>query len=95
MRARLFAQSAMVAFLFNAVPAYAQDAADGANASAVADTEIIVTAQKREERLRDVPLAVSAVSGGLLIQAAQRCTGGLQPQSRRTNCISSHSRHPH
>ena len=31
-----------------------------------ADRDIIVTAQKREERLRDVPLAVSAISGTAL-----------------------------
>lgn len=42
-----------------ATPAWAQDAADeGAN-----DGEIIVTAQKREENLQEIPLAVSVVSG--------------------------------
>lgn len=37
-----------------------------AEASAADSGEIIVTAQKREERLRDVPLAVSAYSGATL-----------------------------
>ena len=48
--------------------AYAQAAAP----TPAADGEIIVTAQKRAERLRDVPLAVSAVSGDSL--AAQQIT---------------------
>lgn len=38
--------------------ALAQTAADGA-----ADTEIIVTAQRKEERLQQVPIAITAVSG--------------------------------
>ena len=36
------------------------------NATTAVDGEIVVTAQKREERLRDVPLAVSAVTGAAL-----------------------------
>lgn len=72
MRARLFAQSAMLAVLLTTIPAYAQNEAEDAGES-LADDEIIVTAQKREERLRDVPLAVSAVSGNAL-QAQQITT---------------------
>ena len=56
------------------MPAFAQEAADedGAN------NEIIVTAQKREENLQDIPLAVSviggdavAANGGLNLENAQ------------------------
>jgi iron complex outermembrane recepter protein len=41
------------------VPAFAQDAAEDETAS----NEIVVTAQKREEKLQDIPLAVSVVGG--------------------------------
>lgn len=40
-------------------PAYAQEADDAARD----DTEIVVTAQKREQNLLDVPLSIQAVSG--------------------------------
>lgn len=61
----------MVAF---AAPAMAQDAAveDQAGASG---TDIVVTASRREERLQDVPLAVSAISGEQLTESGfQRLT---------------------
>jgi iron complex outermembrane recepter protein len=51
------------AFALMATPALAQDAAP-AEDEAIA--EIIVTAQKRSERLQDVPVAVSVVSGAAL-----------------------------
>ncbi|WP_082731273.1 MULTISPECIES: TonB-dependent receptor [unclassified Sphingomonas] len=49
-----------------ALPAWAQqaDTPDPAEENVAAD--IVVTAQKREERLQDVPIAVSVVSGDLL-----------------------------
>jgi len=47
-----------------AVPAAAQDAPAPAEADApFASTDIIVTAQKREQNLQDVPVAISVVSG--------------------------------
>lgn len=54
--------------LLHAGPAHAQ--ADGAT-GAVAETgqDIIVTAQRRAERLRDVPLSVSALNGEALAQS--------------------------
>ena len=52
------------AFALTAAPAAAQTAAPAADDSAPA--EIIVTAQKRTERLQDVPVAVSVVSGAAL-----------------------------
>lgn len=61
-KAWLLATGAAVAF---AAPAYAADGAEGASAAS-ADTaqgEVIITAQKREERLLDVPQSVSVLSG--------------------------------
>ena len=58
MRASLFASAAIMIGV--SLPAMAQDApADDESANA----EIIVTAQKREERLQDIPLAVSVIGG--------------------------------
>ena len=50
--------SATLLSLTASQPAFAQDAADDESAG-----EIIVTAQKREEKLQDVPLAVTVVGG--------------------------------
>lgn len=59
--------SGMVTLALLASPAAAQSAAeDTGNAN-----EIIVTAQKREERLRDVPVPVTAVGSGDLIAQNQ------------------------
>lgn len=50
----------------NMTPAFAQDAAIAAVEDNNAGTDIVVTAQKRAERLQDVPLAVTAVSADAL-----------------------------
>ncbi len=47
-----------------ATPAVAQEVASDAPSGVMAD--IVVTAQKREERLQDVPVAVSVISGSLI-----------------------------
>jgi iron complex outermembrane recepter protein len=48
-------------------PAFAEAAADGANANAAATLEsITVTARRREEQVQDVPLAISVVDAGTL-----------------------------
>ena len=67
-RSLLLASAAMI--VTAAAPAAAQDAVPAAPApvqTAAADTvddgEIIVTAQRRAERLQDVPLSITAVSG--------------------------------
>ena len=73
MRASLFASA--VIMIGVSLPAMAQDApADDESANA----EIIVTAQKREERLQDIPLAVSVIggdavanNGGITLENAQ------------------------
>ncbi|WBO22817.1 TonB-dependent receptor [Sphingomonas abietis] len=49
-----------------AMPAWAQTAAPAAPAGANGPGEIVVTAQKRSERLQEVPLAVSVVKGDAL-----------------------------
>ncbi len=66
----------VAAVALTSAPALAQDAAPAADGGAPA--EIIVTAQKRSERLQDVPVAVSVISGvalanrgGVNIESAQ------------------------
>ncbi|UKK82906.1 TonB-dependent receptor [Sphingopyxis sp. BSN-002] len=49
-----------------AVPAFAQDAADTDTADDSGNSEIVVTAQGRAQRLADVPVAISAVSSETL-----------------------------
>lgn len=57
--------SAAVAVFGLSAAAFAQDAAPAVAAADAADevSEIVVTAQKRTERLQDVPIAVSVLSG--------------------------------
>ena len=57
-RLRLLTGTAIAASAAFAVPAFAQDAEDIGGLQ-----EIIVTAQKREQSLQDVPIAVTAVTG--------------------------------
>lgn len=58
----LLAGAALVALLVPAA-SYAGDAASGASATV---QEVIVTAEKREQNLRDVPQSVTAISGDTL-----------------------------
>jgi iron complex outermembrane recepter protein len=55
---RAISVASLLAIATSAVPVYAQDASD-----AEASNEIIVTAQKREENLQEVPLAISVIGG--------------------------------
>lgn len=55
-------------FALLCVPAYAQDAPQDTVGNS---NEIIVTAQKREERLKDVPVPITAVSGDALLAQNQ------------------------
>src|SRR3546814_15907780 len=58
-RRMLWVSTAMVAFTgLPAQGAYAQETDEGLNTA----NEIVVTARRREERLQDVPVAVTAVS---------------------------------
>lgn len=57
---------------FLAVPAFAQNAAAGGENAATGEeglTEILVTAQRREERLQDVPVAITAANSEALAVA--------------------------
>jgi len=79
MHARLFACSALTIATLAATPALAQGS-EGADSGGL--NEIIVTAQKREQSVQDVPIAVSAL-GGEALQANRVVTvsdlGGLAP----------------
>ena len=68
-RRRFWLGTALFA-LTSAGSAYAQDAQDrAAEGDAVGPSEIIVTAQRRAERLEDVPVAIVALSGDTLAKA--------------------------
>ena len=65
---RKLACIALASTLFTPVMAWGQDAppADEATSSVAAGDEIIVTARRRDERLIDAPVAITAVTGGTL-----------------------------
>ena len=65
----------VASFALTSAPALAQQAAT-APEEATGPAEIIVTAQKRSERLQDVPVAVSVISG-----AALEAKGGVNIES--------------
>lgn len=58
--------ASVAAFALTATSAWAQTAPAADATSDAGPAEIIVTAQKRSERLQDVPVAVSVVSGAAL-----------------------------
>lgn len=72
---RCSAAVAALAVAIYAPPVVAQDAVSAAEASE--GDEIIVTAQRREERLIDVPVSVAAVTGTQLADAGVRSTDDL------------------
>jgi iron complex outermembrane recepter protein len=67
LRRAILASSALSMLAF-APAAFAQDA-DAPEATATTDDEIIVTARRRDERLIDVPVAITAYSGDALTKA--------------------------
>jgi iron complex outermembrane recepter protein len=69
MKSTLRASVAATALLTFAMPAMAQDAP--AEDDAFAPGEIVVTAQKRTERLQDVPVAVSVIGGEAIANSAR------------------------
>ncbi|MCH4269537.1 MAG: TonB-dependent receptor [Brevundimonas sp.] len=73
-RARLAVTASAFALVVAAGPALAQDAAPSQDATSVGD--IIVTAQKREQSIQDVPIAVSAFSAENL--DAMKIEGGSE-----------------
>lgn len=77
-RSILMAGAASLALLLSA-PAFAQATDSAPAADAASDSgEIIVTAQKRSERLQDVPLAVTVVSGDTLAATGKVSLEGAQ-----------------
>ncbi|HLZ79974.1 MAG TPA: TonB-dependent receptor [Sphingomonas sp.] len=62
----LMTTTAMALLASVAMPVWAQDTAAATGAPAASSGEIIVTAQKRSERLQEVPLAVSVLNGNAL-----------------------------
>lgn len=77
-RAMLLASAAA----FTAVPAMAQDAPQDQASDETANGDIIVTAQKREQALQDVPLAISAIGAERIDQMQVNDTrdlSGLAP----------------
>lgn len=90
MKSMLRASVAVLALGAVAMPAYAQDA-EAEGAEELAPAEIVVTAQKRTERLQDVPLAVTAISGdkiadqgGINLETAQAIIPTLNIQKSGT-----------
>ncbi|WP_380874809.1 TonB-dependent receptor [Sphingomonas sp. DBB INV C78] len=76
------------ALIAMAAPAQAQDAAtDPALAAADAGDEIVVIARRREERLIDVPIAVSAVSGAELERQGAVDLGSIQGSVPNVNLV--------
>ncbi len=73
-RARLAVTASAFALVVAAGPALAQDAAPSQDATSVGD--IIVTAQKREQSIQDVPIAVTALSAENL--DAMKIEGGAE-----------------
>ena len=72
------------------VPALAQET-PAAEAPAIADgTDIVVTAQKRSERLQDVPIAVSALGGDALerqrVTQADELAGKIRQSAAHLDC---------
>jgi outer membrane receptor protein involved in Fe transport len=73
LRSLLAMSVSAAALMAIAAPAYAADA-DASNSGATTVGEVVVTAQKKEERLQDVPIAVSAFSQDSLEK--QKIDGG-------------------
>jgi iron complex outermembrane recepter protein len=74
---RLLASVAPLAAMLVAAPAYAQEeGAEGAEENGI--EEIVVTAQRREENLQDVPISVSAFTGDQLKSQGASDISGLE-----------------
>src|SRR5258706_11247126 len=84
-KSRALGGASAAVLVFAAQAAWAQSAAPAAgdharNAAAESSTvqELIVTAQKREERINDVAMSVVAATGDKLVQLGIGDTGDLQ-----------------
>ena len=74
----LMTGAALLVLSAAAAPAFAQEAANTATADQASQVDdIVVTAQKRSQRLQDVPLAVTALSAETLSSSQTTGTSGL------------------
>lgn len=73
---RMAGAGSALALVFAGAPAFAQD--QDAQAAVERDDEIVVTAQKRNERLQDVPISITVVSPELLESTNARNFAELQ-----------------
>jgi iron complex outermembrane receptor protein len=96
MKVMLRASSALAAsmsLIVLAAPALAQDATPPADAAAATDEappgEIVVTAQKRTERLQEIPLAVSVLSGDQLAASSRPSVESAAQQVPALNFLKS------
>jgi len=72
-------------FSLSAVPAFAQDAAT--DTASEDDTAIVVVARRIEEKLTDVPLAVSALSSAALEKQGASTLAGIQGAVPNVNIV--------
>jgi outer membrane receptor for monomeric catechols len=77
MRSTLLGTAALFAITATA-PLFAQSVAPAGVSASNEPTEIVVTAQKRSERLQDVPLAVTVISGDALTKQGAVSLEGAQ-----------------
>jgi iron complex outermembrane receptor protein len=85
-RAFACALSASVALGAFSVPAFAQDTAPGAD-EAGEGNELVVIARKREERVVDVPIAVTAMSEATLEKLGANDLSGVQGSVPNVNIV--------
>ena len=84
-RAALAATAAL--FALPAAPAFAQETPAVEDASDVATGEILVIARRREERLLDVPISMSALSTEALDKAGAKDLSGIQGAIPNVNIV--------
>jgi iron complex outermembrane receptor protein len=78
-QARMWLSASAMALATVATPAMAQ--ATGDAAADTADDEIVVTAQFREQRLQDTPIAITAVNAAMLEARGQTDIAQIAGQS--------------
>lgn len=84
-RAALAATAAL--FALPALPAFAQEAPAIDDAAGEATGEILVVARRREERLLDVPISISALSTEALEKAGAKDLSGIQGAIPNVNIV--------
>jgi iron complex outermembrane receptor protein len=83
----LILSAAALSALAAAAPAMAQDMDPVSTEAAPEDGEIVVTARRREERLLDVPVAVTALSAATLEKYQATDLGGIQGTVPNVNLV--------